>query len=71
MENSPLISENSGYEKSKFTDEQIIGFLKQADAGMSVKFTDYDILEWVVKSIKIPTIYIIKVTLRLFETKLQ
>jgi hypothetical protein len=37
IEQSPLISEKSGYEAIRFTDEQIIGFLKQADAGMSVK----------------------------------
>ena len=37
MGQSPLISENSGYKQFRFTDGQIIGFLKQADAGMSVK----------------------------------
>jgi hypothetical protein len=38
MEQSPLISENSDYETIHIiTDEQIIGFLKQAELGMSVK----------------------------------
>jgi putative transposase len=34
---SPQILENCGYEDHTITDEQIIGFLKQAEAGMSIK----------------------------------
>jgi hypothetical protein len=34
---SPQILENCGCEDTRFTDEQIIAFLKQAEAGMSFK----------------------------------
>jgi putative transposase len=37
MEQSPQIRIIAGIKQSRFTDEQIIGFLKQAKAGMSVK----------------------------------
>ncbi len=34
---SPISKGRLGMQKSRLTDEQIIGFLKQAEAGMAVK----------------------------------
>jgi transposase-like protein len=45
--------ENDGHEESRFTEEQIIGFIKQAEAGMPIKelcrkggFSDATFYKW-------------------------
>lgn len=45
--------ENDGHEKSRYTDEQIIGFIRQAEAGLRIKelcrkggFSDATFYKW-------------------------